>query len=126
MMRPWIKTTLVLLLGFTLGFIASQAARYCGFSCPGKPGHFQERLLAHWTRKLDLTPEQREQVAAILAAKREKMQALRGEFRPRFEEIRASAQQEIRAVLTPQQQVVFDRMQERWRQKRAKYKENTS
>ena len=82
--------------------------------------HRYERLLKHFNRRLNLSPDQRSKVAAILQAKREKLKALRDHVGPRFEEIRAGTNREIRALLNAEQQAKFDKMLERrekWRKK---------
>ncbi len=74
-------------------------------------GQFQARLLQRFSSKLKLTPEQRTQVATILEAKRQKIDALRADIQPKFEEIRTSIAADIRKLLTPEQEQKFDVMQ---------------
>ena len=74
-------------------------------------GHFQEKMLSRFNEKLSLTPDQRDRVAFILAQKRSKIDALRQEMRPKFEEIRNGTRAEIRVMLTPEQQAKFDTME---------------
>ncbi len=81
-------------------------------------GQFQARLLQRFSSKLKLTPEQRTQVATILEAKRQKIDALRADIRPKFEEIRTSTAADIRKLLTPEQQQKFDVMQVEWETRR--------
>ncbi len=76
-------------------------------------GQFQHRLLDRFSSTLKLTLDQRAQVAAIMEAKRQKMDALRAEIRPQFQALRTSTSAEIRQVLTPEQQKTFDAMQEK-------------
>ena len=73
-----------------------------------------QRMLDQFSQKLRLTPEQKIQVKAIFDAKRQKMDALRGEMRPRFEEIRRSTQEDMHKILTPEQQKIFDLMEAEW------------
>ncbi len=73
-----------------------------------------QQMLDRFSQKLRLTPEQKTQVKAVFEAKRQKMDALRGELRPRFEEIRRSTQEEMQKILTPEQQKRFDRMEAEW------------
>ncbi len=75
---------------------------------------FQARMLRQFDSKLKLTPEQRSQVAEILDGKRQKIDVLRAEMRPKFEEIRTSTSAEIRSLLTPEQQKKFDAIQTEW------------
>ncbi len=76
---------------------------------------FSEHLLQRFNTQLRLTPEQRTQVAAILETKRQKIDALRAEMRPKFEEIRTSASAEIRQLLNPTQQQRFDQLEAEWK-----------
>ena len=70
-----------------------------------------QQMLERFGRELKLTPEQKTQVGAILEAKRQKIEALRAEMRPRFQEIRRTTQLDIRRQLTPEQQPKFERME---------------
>lgn len=117
MRKHWIAFTLVLVGGFVLGsafgvFVLGHRLPWG----PDKAGH--EHLVRKFSRKLDLTSEQRDRVAAILEAKRARLESLRSESGPRFEEIRISARNEIRSVLTPDQQLRFDRMVSKWEERR--------
>ncbi len=68
------------------------------------------RMVAHLSRRLHLSADQRLEVERIVEGKRAKLDALRDELHPRFEEIRESARLEIRKLLDPRQQTEFDRM----------------
>ncbi len=104
-----------LIIAFAVGGIAGFAVARCSapyaFHRRWGGQHFQERLLQRFNAKLQLTPEQRTNVAAILEAKRQKIDALRTEMRPKFEELRNSTHAEIRRLLAPAQQQKFDVMQ---------------
>ena len=76
----------------------------------GNPEHPQKRMLERFKSELNLTPEQQQRVAAILEEKRSKIDTLRVQMRPKFEEIRNATQAEIRPFLTPEQQKKFDAM----------------
>ena len=111
MKLAWKQVAIAVVLGGCLGFVGA---------CWGLPrllhhrwggGQFQQRLLDRFSSKLQLRPEQRNQVAAILEAKRKKIDALRAEMRPQFEELRTSTSTEIRRLLTPEQQKRFDVME---------------
>ncbi|MDO8730459.1 MAG: hypothetical protein Q7J69_04660 [Candidatus Omnitrophota bacterium] len=79
-----------------------------------------ESMLERFSAQLKLTSEQTEQVKVLLETKRQKMEGLRTEIRPRREEIRISTQSEIRKLLSPEQQEKFDRMEKEWQVRRAK------
>ncbi|MBI5201281.1 MAG: hypothetical protein HY925_06820 [Elusimicrobia bacterium] len=68
------------------------------------------RMVQHLARRLHLSEGQRKDVEKIVEDKRRKLDALRDELHPRFEDIRESARVEIRKLLDPVQQAEFDRM----------------
>ncbi len=78
-----------------------------------------QRMLERFSSELKLTPEQKDRVKVLLEAKRQKMETLRAEARPRYEEVRISTQTEIRKLLSPEQQKRFDRMEMEWKRRRA-------
>ena len=78
------------------------------------------RLLAHLSRRLHLSAEQRSEVERIVEAKRRKLDALRSELHPRFDEVRESARREIRKLLDARQQEEFDRLDAEWKAYREK------
>jgi Spy/CpxP family protein refolding chaperone len=69
------------------------------------PGMLLERL----TRDLELTPDQRTQIEGVLAARRSRLDALQQDVHARFEAEQRSLRDEIRKVLTPEQQEKFDK-----------------
>ncbi len=79
-----------------------------------------QRMVKLFAKKLDLAPEQRKKLAQILADKREKMDALHGDVRPRFEEMRKTTQDEIRAILTPDQVEKFNELEKKRDERRRK------
>ena len=100
----------VMLAGAALGI---GGLKYCfprGWHGEGR----YTRMLERFSSKLDLTPEQKAQVAALLEAKRQKIKSLRSEIRPKFEEIRHSTRDEIRKLLTPEQEKKFQSLERRW------------
>jgi Spy/CpxP family protein refolding chaperone len=64
------------------------------------PGGYVE----HLTRTLDLAPEQRDSVRAIVERYRPAMDSLRREVAPRFETLQNTIRSEIRLQLSPDQQ----------------------
>lgn len=122
MNRSWKQLVLVFLLGGAVGFTAAVCTGRHLFHAGGGGKHFQERMLKQFNDKLKLTPEQNTQVAAILEAKRQKIDALRAEIRPKFEELRNSMRSEIRQLLTPEQQQKFDVMEASFEQKAKRFR----
>lgn len=72
----------------------------------------------HLSRRLNLRPEQRDSVRAILERHRPTMDSLWSEFRPRIRAVDESLQQEIAAQLDPAQREKFAKLRERYERRR--------
>ena len=68
----------------------------------------KEELFESLKRDLSLNDNQATEVRAILDQTRNEYRALRAEVRPRYDTLRQKARGRIRALLTPQQQLLFD------------------
>ena len=79
---------------------------------------YYQQMLEKFDRELGLDAGQRGKVEKILQDRRQKMKALKEESRPRYEQIRSSAQMEIRVLLTPEQRPKFDRMEAEWKERK--------
>ena len=79
-----------------------------GRRCDGPPGKKTQAIL----HQLDLTPEQRERVDAIMERRRRQADAFWEREGPRMRSIVDSTRAEIRAVLTPEQRAEYDRLRE--------------
>ena len=84
-----------------------------GMFLPGEPGQGRGRgpgpLIDRLDREVQLTPEQRTRVQAIFDARRGRLEEVQREVIARAEQERRALQDEIRKVLTPEQQARFDR-----------------
>ena len=69
------------------------------------PGLLLDRL----NRELTLTPDQRERIDVVLKASRERLDQFQQDTRARFEQEQHALRDEIRKVLTAEQQQRFDR-----------------
>jgi len=121
MKLDWKQIVVSLLIGLIAGAALGRWAHW------RHHGHWDDqkrysRMVERFSRELNLTPEQREKVAAILEAKRQKMQALRSEIRPKYEELRQSTKAEIRKILAPEQQERFEKLEARWAAKWERYR----
>lgn len=67
------------------------------------------RLIERLQRDLDLTPEQRAEIEAIFEARRPKLEAVQRDVLDRARQEQRELQDDIRKVLTPEQQQRFDR-----------------
>jgi Spy/CpxP family protein refolding chaperone len=79
---------------------------------PRRGGPPARIIVERLARDLDLTADQRTKVEEVLTARRPSMEALQREVRGRFEAEQRSLRAEIRKVLTPEQQVKFDKNEE--------------
>ena len=75
------------------------------------------RRLEMLTEKLNLTEDQRTKIKGIWKqageqgrALRDDMNLTRGDFRTKAEALKKSAHEQVRAVLTPEQQTIFDKL----------------
>ena len=69
-----------------------------------------ERLVERLTSELQLNTEQRTQIDAILKSRRQKLEDLQHDVHLRFEREQQELRDEIRKVLTPDQQKQFDKL----------------
>ncbi|MGH7544986.1 MAG: periplasmic heavy metal sensor [Gemmatimonadota bacterium] len=100
-----------LLLGGALG---GAGARWVGDdSCDRDRRRGADAYLERLEGELDLTAEQQARVRDVLARQRDEMSALWREVRPRADEIRTATRREVRALLTPDQQVRYAEFLER-------------
>lgn len=114
------STALACLLTFALGTGAGWWAGRELFPRRVDRQQRYQQMLERFGTQLNLTPEQKEQVKVLFEAKRQKMKALREETRPRYDEIRRAAKEDIRKLLTPEQQKKFDQMELEWEARRLK------
>ena len=67
----------------------------------------RHRMFERLAKRLELTDQQKARVETILKTKMDQMRKIHEQVRPRIEAIRQSTDQEIRALLTPAQQVKY-------------------
>jgi Spy/CpxP family protein refolding chaperone len=67
-----------------------------------------DKIFERMRRDLNLTEPQATEIRAILDQTRNDYRALRTEVRPRYDAVRQNARTRIRALLTPEQQKLFD------------------
>ena len=111
-----LKILLVLVGVFTLGGVTGamldSAYRLRGGNDRRHEGGGGRRgkddLFENMRRDLNLTEQQATEIRAILDQTRNDYRALRAEVRPRYDAVRQNARTRIRALLTPEQQKLFD------------------
>ncbi len=89
----------VFVAGGLAGWGGREAAEHDGRG----PGRGPDAMVAYLSRKLDLSPAQRDSVRAIFARHRPETDSLWARVRPRFDSIKARMRTEIDAQLTPEQ-----------------------
>jgi Spy/CpxP family protein refolding chaperone len=118
-MKKWHSVIISVLIGFALGTVFGQwRVQQCfphfgerrGFPHRGEK-EMKDRMLEHLSKELQLSEEQKQQVAVIFESKRPQMTALHEEMRPRFEALRNATRAEIKKILTPEQQEKADEME---------------
>jgi len=102
----WRYSAVALLIGFFLG--AGSGLLMKPFYHPiMHKGDFQHKL-ERFSTKLSLTSEQKDHVGMILKTNREKLDQIKAEMESQMQDVRKTTHDQIRAVLTPEQQFKFD------------------
>lgn len=108
--KTTIIAVLVLVLTFTVGFVAGFAVhRVMGPPGPGHAGA-PRMMLRHLDFRLDLTDAQRTQIESILERRHQRLAEIRDTTRPRMLAEINAANAEIEKVLTPEQREKFASM----------------
>jgi Spy/CpxP family protein refolding chaperone len=66
------------------------------------------RAVSRLTRDLDLTPDQQQRLGEILTNTQSRYNAIRQQMNPQFDQARAQSRDQIRQILTPEQQPKFE------------------
>lgn len=111
------KSTVKLVFALvTLGLVATAPLAQAAGEKPAKVAQNGKRLKAaveerdkQLTEKLKLTAEQQEKLAALRKEQAEALKAVRGD-RAKMAEAAKTAHDQVRAILTPEQQKEFDAM----------------
>lgn len=105
----WVSLLLTLIVGIAMGVAIDRLA----IERAGRDGDRRDRgarLVSRLASELDLTPEQRAKVEAVLASSRERARALWRESQAAHEAFRSEVREDIRSLLDPHQQARFDEM----------------
>ncbi|MCB4756952.1 MAG: periplasmic heavy metal sensor [Elusimicrobia bacterium] len=109
----WNQIIISLLLGLVIGTFAGPWLMREFF--PRHMGHHgepQRKMLDMFSKQLGLDQDQKIKVGKIFEAHRPEMDAVFSESRAKFNEIRKITSQEIKAILTPEQQKKFDALED--------------
>jgi len=105
----WVGAVFVLgaALGGVLGFLTahhSASAANAPLSEPERRAHRVEEM----TRELSLTPQQSQELDAILKERHAESKAIRDQSDLQIEQIRQKGRDQVRAMLTPEQKPKFE------------------
>lgn len=112
----WHQILISLLIGILAGYGAAQW-KTCQMRDHWKKGNMKQMIVAKLDKELGLTSDQKKQITAIFEAQHPRMIAIHEEMRPKFESIKQKTQEDIRKVLTPEQQPKFDALNAKWEQR---------
>ncbi len=114
---PAASLVLAFLLGVGYGKWTAQQERWSKFPWEA---HTAAKL-DHYTRELNLSPEQVSKMQEILERKRERFMEMRKKMRPQFKQLQHDTREEIKSILEPPQQEKFDEMVKRWKARRGHF-----
>jgi Spy/CpxP family protein refolding chaperone len=104
---------LVFFAGIAVGVVGTRTAtRHFLQRAFAEPERFQLLIERDLTRKLVLDETQRVKLHAVLTDSRGQLRALRQEYQPQMVLVLSNADAEISALLTPEQQVRYEKFKE--------------
>ncbi|MBA4149156.1 MAG: hypothetical protein H0X66_13665 [Verrucomicrobia bacterium] len=109
--KPILVLLLVFLAGLAVGVAGTRYVVRKQFEHAAREGgFFRDRMERELLNNLNLSAEQQEEVKKIFTRRWEEFRQLRTEFHPRFTNIAARTEADIKAVLTPEQRVEFEKL----------------
>jgi Spy/CpxP family protein refolding chaperone len=102
-----VSLTGIFLLGIALGFVIDSFVLQHKDQKPQPPN-----LVEMFTKKLELTPEQRTKLEELLNILKRDHDAIRSETHTRFNSVRDEFDRQFMQILTPAQQEKFKKMKE--------------
>lgn len=109
--RAFALVLVVFVLGVALGALGMYVAGARVWGARPAAESYREkraRVVERLTHELNLAPDQRRQLEAILADVGAKYQALHNQVAPQTEQVRQQGREQIRAILTPEQKTKFE------------------
>src|SRR5438552_9550492 len=103
------------LAGALIGFAGGRVYSIYRLFGAGHGGHefMRQRILGHLDRELKLTPQQKDQIGAIMDRHHKRMTEISEGIRPQMRQELDGANREIEAVLTPDQRAKYEAMRMR-------------
>lgn len=99
--------------GALIGFAGGRVYSIYRLLDRGHGSDYRSRILHHLDRELKLTPQQHDQIGAIMDIHHKRMQQISEGIRPQMHQELDSANREIEAVLTPEQRTKYEAMRMR-------------
>ena len=109
--RVKLQGVVLLAVVFLIGALAGAAFERAREARPGFPPPLGQGIPPAWRQQLRLTDDQDRQIHEILERNRPRADAILEQFLPRLRIVTDSVRAEVRTVLTPDQQEMFDRLQ---------------
>ena len=112
-MRSKLSIALLWILVFLLGGVAGAVSDYLyrgkkpAAAAPSAPPKPQD-IIDGIARELRLDYQQKESLTAIFDQSRQRYRALRQQYRPQWDTIRNDTDEQVRAMLRPDQKVLFE------------------
>ncbi len=113
----WKQVLPALLIGLLIGGIGSHGG---GRVMRRGGGPDPDRVVALFSRKLNLDADQRTRLREVLETNKKKMEALRADVHPKFEALQKSMSADIRAFLRPDQIEKFEKLEQEMAARRAR------
>lgn len=108
-LKIWLVVVGIFALGCVTGASLDSVYRLRVRGAPqGMPGRHGRDVFESMKRDLNLSDQQATEIRSILDQTRNDYRALRAEVRPRYDVLRQNSRARIRALLTPEQQKLFD------------------
>ena len=117
----WKQAIVTLLIGFIAGALTFNGLKMVCSQKSWRHGDMKTHIMNRFDKELHLNADQKQKVSAIFDETHPKMMALKAETRPKFEALWNEASQKIRLLLTDEQQVKFDKMEEKWQERMKKH-----
>jgi len=103
------KAHLIIVTAFTLGIVVGASGQYLlSRQPPSRPASTATDVANELAHVLKLDPSQRLQIVQILSECQKQNQDLKSQTRPQFQAIRETARDRIRALLSAEQQALYN------------------
>jgi len=103
------KAHLIIITAFALGIVVGASGQYLlSHQAPPRPASTTTDIANELTHILKLDQSQRSQIVQIFSECQKQNQDLRSQTRPQFQAVRENARNRIRAILSSEQQALYN------------------